>query len=57
MGPLGLDPVRRWARSEHRNPAYMYRFEIGLYMLVNNSIKYQIIMCNLLIIYISLFFY
>ena len=20
MGPLGLDPVRRWARSEHRDP-------------------------------------
>ena len=24
MGPLGLDPVHRWARSENRDHTYIY---------------------------------
>ena len=28
MGPLGLGPVRRWARSENRDPSRSFRQEV-----------------------------
>ena len=47
MGPLGLDPIRRWAQSESRDPIVINQMNVINVFILNHGIIYMLLLASM----------